>query len=693
MTEMKQMILSAALLAVAANVWGQQSDSLRMDSVVRSLPEVMVRGERPVVRVDGSRLVYDMPRLVEKRAVDDAYAALQLLPGVAETDGRLTLGSQPVTLVIDGKVSTLDAAQVAQLLRALPASRVDRAEVMYTAPARMQVRGAVINVVLRQAAAGEPLQGEANLAWNQKHEARFGERATLLYSNGPLSVDAMYKHSHGNVYTRTDETSHHTLADGSVHDMDTHQQMHGGGPTHDYRLGVDWRPAAGHLLSLVYTGQYGRDRTRQTISGNVEGHTRIDGHTWLHNLRTDYAAPFGLRLGADFTWYRNPETQTLASTLPTGSLRYVVDNSQRIFRSKFFLSQEHRLGRGWSLNYGAIYMGSSNRSRQLYAETEQTAGPRPASSETHQQEDDLNLYAGFSKTFAGHLSMEASAAASYYHSVAWHRWNLFPTLTLTWAPKAGNMVQLGLSCDRRYPDYWTLTNFTTYSNGGYNEVTGNPGLRPTSKYRLQLVGLLHGKYQLVAWFHHTDDYFTQTPYQRRDRLTVSYQYQNFDFQQQAGFQASAPVRPWRWLDVRATLIGVWMRDKNSAFYDIPFDRRMAYVMARLNNTVTLSTWPDITLSADGMIRSRAIQATYDLPGSGSVDLSMRWRWWNKRAVVRLFCTDLFETGGINPRIDYRGQQLRMAFARYREVGLSFTYRFGGYTEKKREEVDTSRFGQ
>ena len=62
-------------------------------------------------------------------------------------------------------------------------------------------------------------------------------------------------------------------------------------------------------------------------------------------------------------------------------------------------------------------------------------------------------------------------------------------------------------------------------------------------------------------------------------------------------------------------------------------------------------------------------------------------------MVRLFCTDLFETGGINPRIDYRGQQLRMAFARYREVGLSFTYRFGGYTEKKREEVDTSRFGQ
>ena len=28
---------------------------------------------------------------------------------------------------------------------------------------------------------------------------------------------------------------------------------------------------------------------------------------------------------------------------------------------------------------------------------------------------------------------------------------------------------------------------------------------------------------------------------------------------------------------------------------------------------------------------------------------------------------------------------------YRSVGLSFTWKFGGYKEKKREEVDTSRF--
>jgi hypothetical protein len=63
----------------------------------------------------------------------------------------------------------------------------------------------------------------------------------------------------------------------------------------------------------------------------------------------------------------------------------------------------------------------------------------------------------------------------------------------------------------------------------------------------------------------------------------------------------------------------------------------------------------------------------------------------EKGTLRVFCDDIFETSNINPRIDYRGQDLRMYFSCYRQVGVSFTYRFGGYKEKQREEVDRSRF--
>lgn len=693
-TKLRLLFLSACITGAAVPAMAQQADSLRMDSLVRALPEVMVRGERPIARVDGAKLVYDLPRLLAGRHADNAFEALQELPGVMVREGRLTLGALPATVVIDGKVSTMTTEQLTSLLRSLPASRVASVEVMYNAPAKMQVHGTVINVVLRHDNAdGSPLQAEVAAAWQQQHDAEFGERATLLYSKGKVAIDAMYKHSHGRTYNITDETSRHTLSDGTTHAIDSREVRRSHGYGHDYRLGIDLNMAADHQLSLVYTGSYDDHDNRQHISGSISGQLGIASTSWLHNVRMDYRAPFGLKAGAETTWYHNPETQRLESQLPTGTLAYSVDNSQRVNRWKLFLAQEHTLGHGWGINYGADYVTSVNHSRQAYSPVDGSGATLPPTSLTRQREDDVRLYVGMSKTFSPRLSLEASLEAEYYHSPAWHQWRPYPTFSLTWQPAEGHYLQLGLSTDRRYPDYWTMTNFTTYSHGGYNEVTGNPLLRPSTTYQLQGVYVLHGKYQLVAWYKHTDDYFTQTPYQRHDRLTVSYQYLNFDFQQQAGLQASAPLKVGRWLSSRLTLIGVWMREKNSAFYDIPFDRSVAYGMARMRNTIVLSSKPDVTLSVDGLIRSRAIQATYDLPASGSLDLGARWQFMGQRAVLKAYCNDLLQTGSIDPRIDYRGQNLRMRFACYREVGLSFTYKLGGYKERQRKEVDRERFGQ
>ena len=172
-------------LAVCGTARAQQSDSLRMDSIIHALPEVMVKGERPVVKVEGSALVYDLPRLVENKAIDNVYDALQQLPGVVKMNGALQLGALPVTVILDGKVTTMTTEQLTTVLQSLPPSRVRRVEVMYNAPARMQVRGAVINVVLRHDNAdGSPLQGEVNIGYRQDHEAAFGERASLLYHRG-----------------------------------------------------------------------------------------------------------------------------------------------------------------------------------------------------------------------------------------------------------------------------------------------------------------------------------------------------------------------------------------------------------------------------------------------------------------------------------------------------------------------------
>lgn len=60
---------------------------------------------------------------------------------MSEMNDNLTLGGKSVTVVLDGKVTTMTQEQLNTLLKSIPAGRIEKAEVMYSAPARYQVRG------------------------------------------------------------------------------------------------------------------------------------------------------------------------------------------------------------------------------------------------------------------------------------------------------------------------------------------------------------------------------------------------------------------------------------------------------------------------------------------------------------------------------------------------------------------------
>lgn len=124
---------------------------IRLTEAATAVDAVVVEGERPVVKVEQGRLSYDLGRLTEGQAVNNAYEALTRLPGVSEQEGALTLaGASSVTVILNGRPSTMTPEQLAALLRSTPVDRVERAEVIFSAPPQYHVRGAAINVVLRR---------------------------------------------------------------------------------------------------------------------------------------------------------------------------------------------------------------------------------------------------------------------------------------------------------------------------------------------------------------------------------------------------------------------------------------------------------------------------------------------------------------------------------------------------------------
>ena len=89
----------------------------------------------------------------------------------------------------------------------------------------------------------------------------------------------------------------------------------------------------------------------------------------------------------------------------------------------------------------------------------------------------------------------------------------------------------------------------------------------------------------------------------------------------------------------------------------------------------------------------AIQGIYDLGASGNLSSALTWTFDKARARLILKADDIFDTRTPRAFINYKGQKSMLKAYRYtRTFSLSFVYRFGGYKEKERKEVDTSRFG-
>lgn len=69
-------------------------------------------------------------------------------------------------------------------------------------------------------------------------------------------------------------------------------------------------------------------------------------------------------------------------------------------------------------------------------------------------------------------------------------------------PAAGHVLQLSLSSDKEYPEYWSVQNSISYM-GAYSEIQGNPYLKPATNYETSFTYILKSKYVFSAFYSYT----------------------------------------------------------------------------------------------------------------------------------------------------------------------------------------------
>ena len=139
--------------------------TIRLQPETVSLKGVQVKGERIVSTTENGHLVYNMPMLLQVYPADNAYDALTNIPGVSEMNGSIMFSGRTVTLIINGKPTTLSADKVVERLRQMPATMLAKAEVMPSAPAKYHVRGMAINIVTKDFTGTNQLSGQLMGGW------------------------------------------------------------------------------------------------------------------------------------------------------------------------------------------------------------------------------------------------------------------------------------------------------------------------------------------------------------------------------------------------------------------------------------------------------------------------------------------------------------------------------------------------
>lgn len=675
-TAMRINVFAAAFLSGLSVV--AQSE---MTDTVKQLNEVIVSVEKPHIRGEDGIMTVDLPSIIKDKPVTNILEALSYMPGVTNNNGMVWLtGASNVTIILNGKLTGIPIQNLYQLLYNTPVDRLKNVEIMYSAPAKYHVNGAVINVVLKTPTPLDGLQGQVRTGYNQAHYGSYGGVLAATYAIKDWSFDLNYGLTRSKSWSREETWSNHLYNSKRTMIEDDMR-----------RISQNWSntifaSASWKTLKLTYNGQIVSDSKSWNLSsGTLGNHTNASNMlspVGYHNISLRYAAPFGMTVGGDYTRYSENRFQSLFKDAD-----YLLgsENRQNINRWHVSVDQQHQLGQ-WQLNYGAEYQHSKDHSSQHY-------GIVDMAFDDILNEDVANFYVGTQRAFDWGVSFNASAKGEYYHSKYQHNWNFIHQLGATYYKTPKSIFQLNFNTQRIYPSYWELHGGTSHIND-YSTIIGNPKLQPYIQYDAQFNYILRQKYVATLYFQYGDKATVQLPYQSSDVLNLIYQTINMNYERVVGLNLHAPFNVWYIWNATATTNIMNRRAKANHFHDISFDNSKWIFYGSLTNSFKFSQNCPVSVSVDFSYISPSLQGIADLSAIWKIDAGVKWQFGKKRCCeLDLKADDIFNKWSPTMTISHAGQDYRMkVHDMTRNLKLTFIWRFNGFKPKDNSSVDTSRFG-
>ncbi len=276
----------------------------------QQLNEIVVKGEKPRIKGYDGVMVVDLLAIVNDKPVSNILEALGYLPGVVNNNGSIGLnGATSVAIIINGEATTMPVQTLYQLLYSMPVERLKNVEVMYSAPAKYHVNGAVINIVLKTPQPLDGLMGQTTLGYDQSHYASYSGGLNTTYAVNDWTFDLSWSLSRSQSYNRQNTFSNLLHNDIYYPIEDDMRQIKRSWSNLIYAA-VSYKK-----LKLAYNGQIATGIHNESLSsgtfGNFQNLYKGISPTSYHNASIRYETTFGLTLGSDYTHYYENRCQNL----------------------------------------------------------------------------------------------------------------------------------------------------------------------------------------------------------------------------------------------------------------------------------------------------------------------------------------------------------------------------------------------
>ncbi|WP_353099869.1 outer membrane beta-barrel family protein [Myroides odoratus] len=682
----------------------------QLDSLYQTLPtdlgEVFIRVNKPVFQQKADKMVFN----VENSTLSEGSTILEVLgraPGVVVSqEGELSLrGKKGVSVMINGKLSSLSSKELANLLRSTNSSAVKNIEIIANPSAKYDATGnaGIINIVLKKSVL-EGLNGSVYTSVGRGRKNRMNTGMNINYNHKGWSVFADYSYTfRGEEERKTFEQDFFDASSLLTRQTVQHYKTSEPLTSNNFKWGTDYQFNAKTSIGILFDAKIGRYENKSkgisdvyapvsTLYSSIATDNYNDEHWYDYTYSvhgTHQFAEEGTRLDFDIEYeqskFRSLQTQLQETLVATADAypnrRGKIPSTLRVFNGKLDFTiplwDNHTLETGWK----STVKTNDNPSVYEIEENNHWAIDPITTNHYDYKEQIHALYANYKATW-DHWQIQVGLRNEYtdrtinqkttaeHHQMDYNK--LFPSASIKYETDQAHSYYASYSKRINRPSHFDLNPFRFY-NDPFNYWQGNVNVRPEITHATE-VGYSWSKYLIASiYFSQTNDVMTQVYSYEQNQTIMVKTLENLSKSYHYGATLTATANPTDFWTL-SSMFNLFNNQYKGTYQETTIDSKQVAFTLNAQNSFTFSKGIKAEINAQYFSKSNIglykRDAYFDLTIGASKSV------FKDRGSIKLALTDVLKTNNFTIIGDNFDSKVKQKYDLDSRIAtLSFNYKF------------------